>query len=126
MDSHITLTKWRGQTMLNHAATALAEAASQRGAGSAVRLDNVTQRYGRGQSEVVALDRLSLEIAEGEFLAIMGPSGSGKSTLLNLIGALDRPTEGRILIGDREDRKSTRLNSSHVSISYAVFCLKKK
>ncbi len=88
--------------MLNHAATALAEAASQRGAGSAVRLDNVTQRYGRGQSEVVALDRVSLEIAEGEFLAIMGPSGSGKSTLLNLIGALDRPTEGRILIGDRD------------------------
>ena len=88
--------------MLNHAASALAEAAPQRGAGSAVRLENVTQRFGRGQSEVVALDHVTLQIAEGEFVAIMGPSGSGKSTLLNLIGALDRPTEGRIVIADRD------------------------
>src|ERR1700682_2215782 len=68
----------------------------------AIELDHVERTYGRGGSEVHALQRVSLAVSEGEFIAIMGPSGSGKSTMLNLIGALDRPSAGRILAGGRD------------------------
>ena len=68
----------------------------------AIELDHVERTYGRGDSEVHALQRVSLAVSEGEFIAIMGPSGSGKSTMLNLIGALDRPSAGRILAGGRD------------------------
>lgn len=60
-----------------------------------IALQNVSRVYGSGTSEVRALDHVNLEIAAGEFVAIMGPSGSGKSTLMNIIGCLDRPTHGR-------------------------------
>jgi putative ABC transport system ATP-binding protein len=63
-----------------------------------IRLDDVTKTYRRGLREVTALDRVSLEVARGEFVSIMGPSGSGKSTLLHLIGGLDVPTGGRVSI----------------------------
>jgi len=63
-----------------------------------VRLEGVTRAYGA----LKALDGVDLEIARGEWLAVMGPSGSGKSTLINLLGALDRPTEGRILVDGEE------------------------
>ena len=60
------------------------------------------RRYGRGTSEVLALESVSMAVGHGEFLAIMGPSGSGKSMLLNLIGALDPPSCGRIEVGGRD------------------------
>lgn len=63
-----------------------------------VIVDDVWKRYGEGPARVEAIRRLSLGVRRGEFLAVMGPSGSGKSTLLNLLGALDRPTSGRVLI----------------------------
>jgi putative ABC transport system ATP-binding protein len=63
-----------------------------------VRIERVSKRYALDYSFVTALDEASLLIQSGEFLAIAGPSGSGKSTLLNLIGCLDRPSSGRILI----------------------------
>src|SRR5437763_12661152 len=64
----------------------------------AIELKNVTRVY-HSNVEVKALDDVSLSVAPGEWLAIMGPSGSGKSTLVNLIGCLDRPTSGEIFIG---------------------------
>ena len=62
---------------------------------------DVTKIYRMGDQEVRALDGVSLDIAEGEFVAIMGPSGSGKSSLMNLIGALDRPTSGEMWINGK-------------------------
>src|SRR5256885_11420888 len=69
----------------------------------------------------------SLAIERGKTTVLIGPSGCGKSTLLRLIIGLITPDSGTIAFdGSQIDRKSTRLNSSHLVISYAVFCLKKK
>ena len=62
----------------------------------------VTKVYGRGRTKVVALKSVDLKVKDGEFVAILGPSGSGKTTLLNMLGALDRPTTGRVVIGGVE------------------------
>ncbi|RJS79548.1 ABC transporter ATP-binding protein [Candidatus Bathyarchaeota archaeon] len=64
----------------------------------AVETINVTKRYSLGPHVVLAINGINLKVRKGEFVAIMGPSGSGKSTLLNLIGALDRPSSGKVLI----------------------------
>lgn len=64
-----------------------------------IEIDHVTKTYTRGKMEIPVLQALSLSIARGDFLALMGPSGSGKTTLLNLIGGLDTPTSGSIMIG---------------------------
>jgi len=64
-----------------------------------VTLRGVVKSYKRGRQQVEVLHNLDLDIAAGEFLALMGPSGSGKTTLLNLIGGLDRPTEGEVTVG---------------------------
>jgi putative ABC transport system ATP-binding protein len=64
-----------------------------------IRLDGVTKVYQTPAGDVRAIDRLSMDVAPGEFIALMGPSGSGKSTLLHLIGCLDVPTMGDIQIG---------------------------
>jgi putative ABC transport system ATP-binding protein len=66
-----------------------------------VETQDLTKIYGNG-AEVRALDGVSMRITEGEFVSVMGPSGSGKSTLLNLVGALDRPTSGTVLVNDRD------------------------
>ena len=63
-----------------------------------VRVEAVTRQFPMDHNFVRALDDVSLRVTAGEFLAISGPSGSGKSTLLNLIGCIDKPTSGRILI----------------------------
>jgi putative ABC transport system ATP-binding protein len=72
-----------------------------------VALKNVVKRYQRGKQAVEVLHGVNLEIAQGEFLALMGPSGSGKTTLLNLIAGLDHPTEGEVVVaGERIDKLS--------------------
>ncbi len=69
---------------------------------SLVRLENVFKVYMLGEQQVPALEDISLEINNGEFLAIAGPSGSGKSTLLNLIGCIDTPSSGKIFINGQD------------------------
>ena len=64
-----------------------------------VSVQNVTKTYKRGSEELKVLDSLSLDVPEGEFVALMGPSGSGKTTLLNLIAGIDRPTSGAVNVG---------------------------
>uniref|UniRef100_A0A832E9Q5 ABC transporter ATP-binding protein n=1 Tax=Desulfacinum infernum TaxID=35837 RepID=A0A832E9Q5_9BACT len=73
---------------------------SGNGAHNVVRLVDVTKVFRMGQEEVHALRGVTLEIKAGEYMSIMGPSGSGKSTLFNMIGALDKPTSGRVFIDE--------------------------
>ena len=77
--------------------------------GALVRVENVEKIFHRGSEDIHVLADLHLQIPAGEFLALMGPSGSGKTTLLNLIGGLDRPTKGSVVVaGERIDQLSGR------------------
>lgn len=67
-----------------------------------LRVENLTKVYGSGNNKVVALDNVSFSVEKGEFVSIVGASGSGKSTLLHLLGGVDRPTSGKILINDTD------------------------
>jgi len=70
-----------------------------------IKLTNVTKVYGEGDSKTVALDNVSLEVKDGEMIAIMGPSGSGKSTLLNILGGMDNVTSGQYIFDENEVSK---------------------
>jgi len=63
-----------------------------------LQIENLTKSYSLGKRNVTALSNLNLTVNEGEFVAIMGPSGSGKTTLLNVIGCIDKPTSGKVLL----------------------------
>jgi len=93
-----------------------------------VKVENVDKVFRRGSEEIHVLGGLNLEIPKGEFLALMGPSGSGKSTLLNLIGGLDRPSQGSIDIdGERIDALSGRRlaawRARHVGLVFQFYNL---
>jgi putative ABC transport system ATP-binding protein len=70
-----------------------------------IQIDSLVKQYTRDTQVLTVLDKLHLSVDEGDFVALMGPSGSGKTTLLNLIAGIDRPTSGRILVGDAEVSK---------------------
>jgi putative ABC transport system ATP-binding protein len=76
-----------------------------------IRVEDITKVYGMGNAQVNALNGVSLEIKENEFVAIMGPSGSGKSTMMNILGCLDRPTSGQYFLAgeDVSDLNKTKL-----------------
>ena len=77
-----------------------------------LELQNVTKIFGEGDTQVKALDDVSFSIKRGEFILIVGSSGSGKSTLLNMIGLLDKPTSGKVIL---DGKQTTTLNDGQVS-----------
>ncbi len=95
---------------------------------TAIRLDQVTRTFGRGNAAVHALRGISLSVHRGELLALCGRSGAGKTTLLNVIAGLDRPSSGRAWVGGREvtamDREALlRLRREEVSLVFQSFAL---
>jgi len=93
-----------------------------------VQVNDVHKVFYRGGEKLDILSGLSLEVPEGDFLALMGPSGSGKSTLLNLIGGLDRPTSGSIVVAgepiDRlPDRKLAQWRARHIGFVFQFYNL---
>jgi putative ABC transport system ATP-binding protein len=86
-----------------------------------IRLREVCKRYGHGAAALTALDRVSLDIAQGEFVAIMGPSGSGKSTAMNLLGCLDTPSSGQYLFHQIDVGAATRDQRARLRRRYLGF-----
>jgi len=93
-----------------------------------IQLENLTKIYKVGETEVRALNDVSSTIKEGDFMAIMGPSGSGKSTLMNIIGCLDRPTEGKYilegeLVSTLDRNKLARIRNKKIGFVFQTFNL---
>jgi putative ABC transport system ATP-binding protein len=95
---------------------------------ASVQVTNVRKVYWRDQQEVPVLDGLSLAVAEGDFVALMGPSGSGKTTLLNLIGGIDQPTSGEVVVGGTDigrlkGRDLARWRSRNIGFIFQLYNL---
>ena len=79
-----------------------------------IQTNQLVKVYGMGAVQVCALDGVSLTIYENEFVAIMGPSGSGKSTLMNILGCLDRPTEGQYILVEEDVSQLGKADLAHI------------
>ena len=95
---------------------------------SNIQVEKLTKTYGSGATAITALDHVNMTIKEGEFVAIMGPSGCGKSTLMHLLGGLDKPSEGHVIIGghnltDLNDEKLTELRRRKIGFIFQFFNL---
>jgi len=95
---------------------------------TAARAEGLSKVYGIGEATVSALDDVSVDLAEGQFTAIMGPSGSGKSTLLHMLAGLDRPSSGQVFVGDVElsslsDKQLTMLRRDRIGFIFQSFNL---
>ncbi|MEG1482444.1 ABC transporter ATP-binding protein [Clostridium sp.] len=80
---------------------------------SVIEINDLSKSYGKGENRVFALDNINITIEEGDMVAVMGPSGSGKSTLLNMLGLLDKPTEGDYLL---EGNDTVNLTVDEISL----------
>ena len=94
----------------------------------AIRATNVIQKYKVGKQIIRAIDDVSVDIHEGEFVALVGPSGSGKSTLLHLLGGLDKPTSGEIVVGGKNvssmnDRQLSKFRNQTIGFVFQSFYL---
>lgn len=93
-----------------------------------LEVNNICKTYGSGETAVHALKKVSLSVPKGEYVAIVGESGSGKSTLLNMIGALDTPTSGKVVIGGKEifsmnDNRLTVFRRRNIGFIFQAFNL---
>ena len=93
-----------------------------------VRIENLKKVYGEGENETIALNNISFDVEEGEFIVIIGPSGSGKSTLLHIIAGLENPTEGSVYLYDKNIYKMSKkdltiLRRQKIGIIYQFFNL---
>lgn len=93
-----------------------------------IHIEKLSKTYRKGQVEITPLESLSLEVAPGEFLALMGPSGSGKTTLLNLIAGIDQPTSGSLIVGGQDVATLSRAGlakwrSQHVGYIFQLYHL---
>lgn len=93
-----------------------------------LEVSNVSKTYGSGEAAVKALKKVSFSVPKGEYVAVVGESGSGKSTLLNMIGALDTPTSGKVVISGKEifsmnDRKLTIFRRRNIGFIFQAFNL---
>jgi len=94
----------------------------------AAKIENLSKDYVLGAETVHALRDVSIDVPEGDYIAIMGPSGSGKSTLLNLLGCLDRPTSGRFFLGGEDvsqmdDRQLSEIRASRLGFVFQSYNL---
>ena len=94
----------------------------------AIRATNVIKKYKVGKQIIRAIDDVSVDIHEGEFVALVGPSGSGKSTLLHLLGGLDKPTSGEIVVGGKNvssmnDRQLSKFRNQTIGFVFQSFYL---
>ena len=93
-----------------------------------LEVQNLCKTYGKGEAEVRAIDNVSFSVGKGEFIAIVGESGSGKSTLLNVVGALDNPTSGKVLIDGKDifsmpEKKLTVFRRQNIGFIFQSFNL---
>ncbi len=93
-----------------------------------LEVQNLCKTYGKGEAEVRALDHISFSVGKGEFIAIVGESGSGKSTLLNVVGALDNPTSGKVMIDGKDifsmpEKKLTVFRRQNIGFIFQSFNL---